>query len=357
MAWLQWSMSVLLSQPVEPTDAPRIPGDYVLRWEAPAECPTADEVRAMVLARHGATTPGGEAAEIDAVVTGSARGGYALQLSTRFGGDTHVRKMQAPACIDLADGTAIVIAVALAHGVELAMTPSPAEVPLVPPVEDPPPEPSPDPSKDSPEEPTREVAYVMPPLARQVPEPPRRRPPRAALRIAGGGEIGALGAVTAAAQLGIAAVWPRARAEVHGIYLVPRTRIDAATNARATFQGGAVSARGCWVPPVRAVEIPLCGGFEAGTIRVATPFAAQAVRHTPWAGPLVGVGVLRDVGPVRLVLAVDAAVRVVGSRFRIDGRWTFTQLPVSVRWLLGLEFRLGQEKTSAGQKNSRGRGH
>ncbi len=326
---------MLALQPVDPTEVPRIPGDYVLQWEAPAECPTADEVRALVREHHGPTVPGAAAAEVDARIV-AEESGYALTLTTRFGGDTHVREMHASACVDLAEGTAIVIAVALEEGVEIAMAQAEpeAEAPIVPPaVVDPLPDP------------TRESVTTPLPLAPSIRARSRVRRPEAALRIAGGGEIGALGVITGAVQLGVGVVWPRARADVHGIYLAPRARIDDTTGSRATFQGGAVGARGCWVPPVRAVEIPVCGGFEAGTIRVGAPFALQPVRHTPWAGPLVGVAVLRAFGPVRLVLAVDATVRVVGSRFRIDGRFTFDQLPVSVRWLLGLEFRLGSRKT------------
>lgn len=336
------SLLVALAQPVQsPTDpTAAIPEDYVLRWAAPNGCPTADDVRALVLSRHGPTTPGAVAAEIDGVVTGTQEHGFALVLTTRFAGDTHVRRMRASACAELGESTAIVIAVALDEGLDVAMAdPVPEHEHEPEPVDEPAPAPVPvaEPAPSTASTPTR------------TPTPPRR--PDGALRISGGGEIGALGVIAGALQLGTAVVWPRARAELHGIYLAPRVRVDAPSDSRATFQGGAVAARGCWVPPSRAVEIPLCAGVEAGTIRVDAPFAAPAVRHTRWAGALVGVAVLRAVGPVKLVLAVDAVARVAGSRFRIDDRLTFAQLPVSVRWLLGVEFRLARGKTAGRQKS------
>lgn len=356
MVPLPWAIAMLLVQPADP-EAPRIPDDYVLRWIAPDECPTADEVHAMVLARHGARTIGAEPAHVDAEVTSSAGDGYTMRMTTRFDGETHTRVLRAPACRDVAESTALVIAVALEQGVEIAMTPAPDEPP--PDAATQVPEPISDPAPDRPREPAPQPtpspapSDVAPPTDAPTPRPPRARAVDGAVRIAGGGEIGALGVITGAVDLGVAAVWPRARIELHGTYLTPRTRVDGATDSRATFQGGAVAARGCWVPPVRAVEIPLCGGVEAGAIRVATPFTSPALRHTRWGGPIVGLAVLRAIGPVRLLLAVDATVRVLGSRFRIDGRSAFRQLPVSTRWLVGLEFRLGREKSSARGKNRR----
>ncbi|MEM6997001.1 MAG: hypothetical protein AAF721_41240, partial [Myxococcota bacterium] len=56
------------------------------------------------------------------------------------------------------------------------------------------------------------------------------------------------------------------RAELQGLVLFPRTGF-AADRAGARIALFAAGARGCWVPTAGPVELPLCGGAEAGVIR------------------------------------------------------------------------------------------
>lgn len=339
-----------------PADEPSIPSDYALQWRAPAGCPDADEIRRRVARYQAAQPPGGAVARIDGEVLGDPHVGYTLQLTTEFDAQTHARRMHAPSCDELAEGTAIVIAVALREGLAVAMQPSDGSAPtLVPPIV-----PPPQPSRVAA---ASRVAEDAPPPVQRV-EPPNdatrigaarrdRRRPRALLQLAGLVEAGALGAVTGGVQFGVAAAWPTARVSISGSWLGARRRRDGPTGLTATFEGGTVAARGCWTPTIRALVLPLCGGVEAGTVRVDADFARPTTQHTPWAGPLASAAVVWRLGAVRPWIGVEGTVRAVGTRFRVRGRDGLGQWPASVRALVGLEIPLGRdEKSTASPKRS-----
>lgn len=346
-----------------PADEPSIPSEYALQWRAPIGCPDAEEIRRRVARHHGAQSPGGPAARVDGEVQGDAHAGYVLRLTTEFEGQTHARRMHAPSCDELAEGTAIVIAVALRQGLALAMQPSEGPAPtVVPPMVPPivPPSRGLEPSRvfeapraieDAPPRAssTMDASRVVAPRV----VAPRRPRPHAVLQLAGLVEAGALGAVTGGVQLGVVAAWPTARVSISGTWLAARRRRDGPTGLSATFEGGTVAARGCWAPTVRALVLPLCGGIEAGTVRVDASFARPATQHTPWAGPLASVAVVWRLGAVQPWIGVEGTVRAVGTRFRVRGRDGLGQWPASVRALVGLEVPLGREgKPTAGAKRS-----
>ncbi len=324
-------IALLLGPPADPVvPALPSPGDYALVWHAPTECPDAAAIRARVLELRPDAASGADVAEIDGTVTGNATDGYELVLTTRFAEREHERRMSTHACDELGESTAIVIAVALREGLDAAMATVPTEPEVVP-----------------------EAAVATEPhdtLAAAPPEPTlapvqrsARPRPEPRLRIAGLGEIGMLGAVTGGVELGLGLAWPHARVELGGRYLAPRVRTDPEARVDASFQGGTASARGCWVPTLRRLELPLCGSFELGAVRVAPSFASRRVHTEPWGGPGVGLALARPIGPVRIWFGADLVVRVVGSTFRIENRPVFAQLPVSFRWLLGVEFRLSRD--------------
>ncbi len=347
-----------------PADEPPIPSDYTLQWRAPVGCPDAEEIRHRVARYHGTQSPGGGVARIDGEVLGDPHGGYALQLTTEFDAQTHTRRMHAPSCDELAEGTAIVIAVALREGLAVAMQPSDGPAPTV----EPPIVPTPQRAEPSRVPAGPRVARGAPPRVPQDAAPiepapidpmpivaaRRARPrPHALLHIAGLAEAGALGAVTGGVQLGVSAAWPTARVSISGTWLAARRRRDGPTGLSATFEGGTVAARGCWTPTIRALVLPLCGGIEAGTVRVDASFARPTTQHTPWAGPLASAAVVWRLGAVRPWIGLEGTVRAVGTRFRVRGRDGLGQWPASARALVGLEVPLGRgRKSTAGAKRS-----
>ncbi|HWB75297.1 MAG TPA: hypothetical protein VG755_10080 [Nannocystaceae bacterium] len=329
--------ALALAEPAVPP--PPVPADYELQWHAPAECPAVDALRMRIAALRGDERGGDGVAIVNGEVVHDDDG-FALVLTTTFAERTHVRTMSAPSCDELAESTAIVVAVALRNGVEAAMT-EPTPTPAAP---------APAAAATSEHEPVAPTIVDAPP---PTPAPTLRRPPPGDpfARIEGLGEIGALGVITGGARLTLGLDWRRARAELYGLYLAPRRR-GLPDKRGGLFQAGAIGARGCWVARRNALELPLCAGFEAGTVRVDNrKISPRKTLHTTWAGPLVGIGVAYTVGPVRLWLGAEMVVRVAGSRFRIDGQVAFRQLPVSLRWSLGLEIPLGRRNDRRGRKN------
>lgn len=344
-AWLLAAVAAPTSSGVPP-----IPADYELQWSAPAECPDAALIRDRIAALRGDHVGGEGIAVVAAEITNDADG-YALELTTRFAASTHTRQLRATQCAELGESTAIIVAVALRQGVEAAMrTPAAIEVPEI--VARPQPITT-TPRTTSPvaSAPTMSASEDVAPFDDEPPLPRRSRSiAEPLLRVEGVGEIGALGVITGGARAVLGLAWPRARLEISGLYLAPRRR--ALGDGRgALFQAGAAIVRGCWVPRAGALALPLCAGVEAGTVRADNRgITPTKTLHTPWAGPTLGAGLLRAVGPVRLWVGVDAVVRIVGTNFRVDGEVQFPQWPVSLRWALGLEIPLGRRSAGPTEK-------
>ena len=176
-------------------------------------------------------------------------------------------------CEVLADATALIAAIAIDPSAVLEAT-EPEEEPK---------EPEPEPKEA--ENPEAENPEAENPVEEGSPEngddrptpdegprvepklPPRVTLVRFAFRASGGldvatlpgvsGGIGVLGGV-------LGANW---RAELAGRVLFPRTGFVIADEAGARLGLFAIGARGCWVPTVGPVEMPLCGGGEAGAFR------------------------------------------------------------------------------------------
>lgn len=347
-------------------DEPMIPSDFALQWRAPDGCPDAEEIRRRVTRYYGARASGGSAARIEGEVVGDDAGGYALALRTEFEGQAHAREMHAPTCDALAEGTAIVIVVALRHGLSRAMEPGDGAPPRALPPVVPTPEVAPaDPAAGlaapaepiaPPADPTMSREFAWPSAVLSAPQPPTDRlGPRAAatglLQVAGAVEAGALGAVTGGLQLGVAIAWPRVRAAISGVWLAARRRRDDASRLLARFEGGAVAVRGCWTPTAWRLVLPLCGGFEAGVVRIDADFARPSTLYTPWAGPLLGFSVAWREGSMRPWIGVEAVARAVGTRFRVQRRDGFAQWPASVRAVIGVEVAFGREKSTTRAKN------
>ncbi len=326
----------LAGPPIVPL--PPDPDALELHWEAPSPCPGADELEARIEALlHGQR--GGEGVlRIDGVVVASAEG-FTLELASTFRGETERRSLAADACTELADATALLIAVALEPGARLdtsgmgmgeAPPVAPATTIAVPTT-----------TTRAVEAPA-ELGPPFPPTDAPLPSQvgrPRRRLEALALRFAAGLELGAMAAPTAALQAAVALLWPRARAELHGVWLSPRTRTE--DGHGGTYQLGAIGARGCGRLFVGAVELPLCAGLEGGIIRARTRgLARETIVLGPWVGALASIGVARAWGPVGVWSAAELAGRVTGSRFRIGRETALRQWPVSVRLLVGLELRV-----------------
>ena len=177
----------------------------------------------------------------------------------------------------------------------------------------------------------------------RVIEERRRAAPRPSARVRGdlGPEWGALSGV--AANIGVTAAvhWKPARLELSGRWIGLR-RTAGPGESELAVQLFAVALRGCYQLYTGAWEFPLCGGLEAGAVRIdRRRFVDESAAHGPWLAPLVAGAASRHFGRVGLWIEAQVAVRARGTTAGSGGREVFSAAaPVSLRPLLGIEIDL-----------------
>ena len=323
-----------------------------LHWSAPPECPNAEVVEghlADALAEHeGDIRPVAAEGIVDAELIDDGTS-YTLQLTIETAEFLAKRQLNSTDCELLARAAGVVVAVAVDPGTDLsdvsdameaeataveASVASEPDVPAPPPVAVTPAE-APDPS------PPQET--VAPP-----PDPAHKRSGPlvdAAFRVFGGVDSGVLPGASGGVGLNIAATGPRWRVEVQGSRWFPkRATFEGEPDVGADFDLWAGGARGCYVPAVGRLEIPLCVGGEAGQVR-ARGFGANVnlEKRSPWAAVVVAPGVVWLPRPwVGLFGGVDGFINVAQPRFTGQDRPELHRPPaVTVRALVGVEFRVG----------------
>lgn len=330
------SLRLTLAAP-PPIPLPPDPLELELVWRAPTGCPTQPDIERRLRELLPGEPTGDGILHVEGDVTIDAAGAH-LSLASTFRGVTERREITSTHCAELGEATAVLLAVALEPDTNARQTaPKPAAAIVEPPPRAPTDAPPPV-VDDLPivpiADPPRSDAPLTPP-----PDPARRaRIPALGLRIAAGLELGALPPPAGAVQLAALLLWQRARLELHGTYLAPRTRLDAAGQG-ARLQLAAAGIRGCGRVFARAVEFPLCLGAEAGAIRARALGLGDTVTTGPWAAAIASAGVARAWGPVAIHFAVEGLGRLVGTRFLVGEVVASRQFPVSARALLGVELR------------------
>jgi len=334
-----------------------------LEWSAPAACPGADVVREMASALLGApvVANGTASTQVRARVQASA-GVFVLTIETRSRGGTDRRRLQDPRCSVLAEAAALIAAAAagagdLAPGTGVSVPPVPDDlapgtgvsvVPVpgdlspgtgvsVPPVPDdlspgtgvsvPPPVVVP--GDMSPGTGATMLAPVGPEISAQ-PEPAAKveAPPdragrgrtRLGLRLGGVFDVGSVRAPTGGLALTGAVFGRLWRAELGGLWLAPRTSWDPELAVGARVGLFAAALRGCVVPRLGRLEVPVCGGLEGGVVRGRGVGATLASRvdDVLWLAVSAGPGLSWAVRPwLALSVQVDLVVPVVPTRFTV----------------------------------------
>ncbi|WP_434427436.1 hypothetical protein [Nannocystis pusilla] len=169
-----------------------------------------------------------------------------------------------------------------------------------------------------------------------------RTPVRAAVRLAGGGEIGGIPAFSPAAGLALGLFRGPWRVELAGTYAARALAYPepAEVGARVRVATGAV--RGCGVPRWRRLEFPVCAGLELGYVHavargVADPrpagdlwLAAQLSPGLAWAPTRV----------LALTLGLDILIALRRPGFHVAGLGELARSqPVGLRPMLGIEAR------------------
>lgn len=306
------------------------PSDVVLEWDAPATCPSREDVvRRTARLRDDASAP-----VVARIVV--HEGGEGFVATVEIEGVDEPREIAGRACEDVADAVAIVVAM----GSRPQSPEPPAPGPSGPSVPDP----------DPPSTPSVAAARagVAPRTRTSASTSPRRSiaigRPTFALRIAGGPLVRTMPAVTGVFALGVGVLWRRARLDAFGTYALPTTAEVGDVGLRA--QAWSIAVRGAWVPRVSIVEFPLHAGVELGGV-VATgrgvdnPSTAHGFALAATVGPGLAV-----VPHPRVAIGLDPALvlGIVRPEFAArastgDDVALFQPAIAGVRVLLAVEVR------------------
>lgn len=283
-----------------------------LRWNGPAGCPDAAQVRSRLAEYLGQTSGSDEPARVDAEVRRLDDGAWELTL--RFEDRPEApRVLTNTTCEGLAEAAVVVVAIAVA----------PAAVEAG--VEQPEPEPEPT-------EPPRSAAADGH-AARRV------RLALAALAGVGFGPV----PVGVALAPSIAVTARRWRVGLAAVYEPTRSlRLADLPTSGSDLMHWALGPEACWLAPLRpSVSIPLCGGLELGQLRASPVELVDGQRQrTLWAAGIVTAGLrLRLHERVAAWLVPSAVITFTPSRVVVEGEPLplFRTAPVGVRGLAGLE--------------------
>ncbi len=319
------ALALALAPTPTPLSPPVPPAEIELTWRAPEGCPSGEEV----IARYEellTTAPTGEGLMVaEAVIEADEDGLFRLELVTRMGDYTDVRKLRAARCGDLGEASAMLFAVALEPMLD-SDAPSPPEP-------EPPPAPIPEPEPTPP--PEGQIIVESPRRDEPVPLPRTRRP---LYLIAGiGPEGGAVPAITARISAGVGYAWTWARAEGELVWYAPQERQG--SFGPASVQVAGVTARGCGVPGTERVKFPVCAGAEAGAT-IARVSAGDGRRSTVvgrWFAPLLRAGIVVQWPRIGGFAAFEGAGPTLSTLVRVDDDTIFEATAGSLRGIVGVE--------------------
>lgn len=329
---------------------------FDLVWHAPAECPDAGAVRHDVDRALGGRHTVARAADLHvrAVVTPAAAG-MSLRLETAQGGEAGVRVLTAPACAELAEATAIIVALMIdpaAVAETAAREPAPASPALLA-------------HAVAPSGPTAMASAIDRAIELSAPPPSDRRDPgdrshaserapiatgddaalpvrfHAALALAG--DVGALPGASAGLALSAGAALGIARLELAGTWLPSRrAHVEGSSQIGGDFALLAVAARGCADVLRGDVEVGPCAELEIGRMTgegfgVSSPGAGESL----WVAAGGGARVALPIGEhVALRLDVGARAPMVRPTFVLENVGPVHQAgAIEGRAALGAELR------------------
>jgi len=323
------------------------PRDYVLEWQAPPSCPSVAAIHARVADLMQRPAAGEGTAEVSVFVEKTEQG-FGASVTTTFAGMRDDRQFRAVSCEELAEATAVLLAITLDPSLSEAIpdppdravreTVPPPPAPLVIPT----PTARPTGGAESPSPPPPEsLIDESPPASSPKPRGTTKRPAEILLGIQGGMDYGGLSVATGAIRASLGLAWKQARLDVQGTYLTPRLLVEA-DGMGVLYQLGTAGLRGCWCKRFspRWTLLP-CGGAEAGVLRIDTRgIAPPQTHHRLFVGVVASLGVVARWSNFGLHGAVEFVGRVRGTRTFVDDDATHTQFPVSFRVLVGFEVAL-----------------
>lgn len=334
-----WALGLGAVSPAPP--AVELPETLRLTWQAPAQCPDRAVVQEQIARRLPAAGTPTRTVEADATVQAVVRQdaeGYRLELSITTDGLVLTRQIEAADCALLGRATAVVVAISVDATVTTAAVERRMQAQVTSPgeetsalVDDPVDEPATPPSETQPRPADAGAARSSPEIG-------------AALRLAGGLGAGVLPAAGGGLGLSLAAFGDRWRAEVHGSRWFPRSARFDGVDTGARIGAWSAGVRGCFVPSVGSLEIPVCAGPEFAP-QLARGFGApvRLQAQSLWVGAALAGGVVwmpwRWLG---LFAGLDSFVSLRRPSYTGPNRpLLFRAAPLAVRATAGVEVRLG----------------
>lgn len=301
-----------------------------LGWRAPESCPDVTAARATIDALLDGHAPDPARRVTADVVIEADAAGFLARVRIVEGDAVGEREVVAPTCEEVADASALIVAMAIDPRLGGSDAPSPdvpqaldtaVPEPVVP-------------------TPSGERAARLPTTPRAADDPPAVRPARARLRglvrASAGVGVGTVPTVTGVVAIGLGVAGPRWRAELDADVWTPRRRDDVTIGVEVT--GWSVGVRGCGSPLARRLEIPLCIGARAGAAHGRGVGDLVARRQVaPWLSATLGAGLWGWITPrFALALDVDAVVALTRPAFVVQpSGFVVRAPPAGVRAVFG----------------------
>jgi hypothetical protein len=322
-----YAARAIAAAPVEPTPsgaAPKADDPSVqIEWEAPPECPNAEDIKAHAerLLGQPLGAPRAQRVVARAAVRRDEAGNWELRLSLtsndRIAEDTLIAKQ----CMALGDATALKVALAIdpvATARAIQMAAGETEPRRNPPA----PKPAPSPE----------------PLA-----PPSVSPGSTGLRLSAGAGLGLLPSVAGGAALAFWLQRSAWRAELGGQgFWGGDARYERTPAVGAQLQLFSAVARGCPVARGGGLEFPICLGLELGVMR-GEGFGVEKTdtAHSFWGAVILGPALRAPVSKtLSFWLEADGAFAFLRPGFNVRNLGTlYSPGPGSARIWVGAEIR------------------
>jgi hypothetical protein len=298
-----------------------------LIWQAPEACPAASDVQAQIERLLGRTVPRASAesrapVRVEARLSG-VQGRFSLVLDVRDGSAERRREIEAPTCTELADVTALVVALVLNPDLEIA---GEADTPraasntfsteralalLACPVA---------PAGPAPTRPSSALPVCLPAARRELAEVSSPSTSEFWLGAGVGVVYGSLPRVTPRALLGVSYALASMRVELTAGF-ASAAHLDGSRDRGATFELWSVAPMSCYRALAGSIDGWACLGAELGLLR-AEGFGTERshLKRSFWLAPAAGaLFAWNPSSGSTLLLGLEGLVPLTRTRFELAG--------------------------------------
>jgi hypothetical protein len=321
-------LTALLSTPPEldQADSTR----YQLIWEAPDRCPSTEQVRERIdeLIAVTPADPHDERIRVEVRVSEQPPS-FVASVRMQSAASDGRRELGDVDCDELAESVALIIALAVDPELMSRESESIDEPIAAEPVDEP--------------VPTIEPSEAIEPVEPSDPARPSAGLRGFGLALRGGAGLAVLSTASARASLSASSFGRLWRAEIGVAMSMPQT-ID-----MGRFSSAAAELRGCWVPELGPIELPVCAGFEVGAMTGVGRTGDGRRATAPWlaAAPGLGMSWVGLQNRLALGLRVDALLPLLRPAFASDEGRLLVRAGAGAQALVGVEVRFSTRRDRA----------